>query len=127
MTFPHLTRLGLLALLTSIGFAAQAADVRVTCEKRSNRSRISVDGSNLAPGSYKAVARSGSASAQTHFEQADGDEAEFDFDSNPNDVAQGATRIPANFIVDGRARGYIVNASGQRVTAIETAICRVRR
>ena len=46
---------------------------------------------------------------------------------NPNDIAEGATPIPANFIVDGRVRGYIVNNSNQRVTLIVRAICRVRR
>ena len=35
--------------------------------------------------------------------------------------------VSGRVIVDGRVRGYIVNASGQRVTPIVTAICRVRR
>ena len=116
-----------IAALTLASFAAQAADVSVTCEKRSNRSKASIDGNNLAAGSYRAVLQSGSSTASSNYESADGDEAEFDFDSNPADVAVGAIRIAPTFIVDGRARGYIVNSSGQRVTPIVTAICRVRK
>ncbi len=117
----------LIAALSLFAFAAEAADVRVTCEKRTNRSRISVDGNNLVAGSYRAVARSGTASVASRFEAAVGDEAEFDFDSNPADIAEGATAIAPNFIVDGRVRGYILNAAGQRVTPVVEAICRVRR
>jgi hypothetical protein len=54
-------------------------------------------------------------------------EAQFDFDSNPNDIADGATAIPPNFIVDGRVKGYLVNENRQRVTPIVIAICRIRR
>ncbi|MDL2338699.1 MAG: hypothetical protein QFE16_12740 [Pseudomonadota bacterium] len=121
------THLLSIAALTLVSFAAQAADVSVTCEKRGNRSKASVDGNNLAPGSYRAVLESGSATATTPFESAIGDEAEFDFDSNPADIAAGAARIAPTFIVDGRSRGYIVNSSGQRVTPVVTAICRVRK
>ncbi|WP_374384284.1 hypothetical protein [Thermomonas sp.] len=123
-----LTRtLGAIATLTLASFAAQAADVAVSCEKRSTRSKVSVDGNNLAAGSYRAVVLSGLQTAASPFEAAVGDEAEFDFDSNPADIAAGATRISATFITDGRVRGYIVNSSGARVTPVVTAICRVRR
>ncbi len=121
------TYLFAISALTLASFAAQAADVSVTCEKRSNRSRASVDGNNLAAGAYRAVLESGSAKATTTFENAIGDEAEFDFDSSPADIAAGATRIASTFIVDGRVRGYIVNSSGQQVTPTVTAICRVRK
>ena len=52
-------------------------------------------------------------------------EAEFDFDSNQNDILAGATRIPATFI---RARSgpdvvaRILNAAGQ-VVATQNAEC----
>jgi hypothetical protein len=39
----------------------------------------------------------------------------------------GATQIPATFIVDGRVRAYLVNDNNQRVTPVVQAICRVRR
>jgi len=122
---PHL-RLAAIAALSTIAFAAHAADVEVSCEKRSNRSKISIDGNNLASGSYRAVAKSGTRTATSDFATTVGDEAEFDFDSRPADIAEGATAIGAGFIVDGRVKGYLVNASGARVTPVVTAVCRVR-
>jgi len=118
---------GLLAALTTLSFAASAADARVSCEKRTSRSKVSVDGNNLAPGAYRAVVRSGTNRAGSNFETADGDEAEFDFDSRPADIAEGATAIPPGFIVDGRVRAWIVDSSNQRVTPVVEAICRIRR
>jgi hypothetical protein len=121
------TRFGLVAALSLLAFAAQAADVDVKCEKRSNRSKVSIDGNNLASGSYRAVVSSGTRGATSGFETTVGDEVEFDFDSAPNDIAEGATAIPANFITDGRVKGYLVNSVGARVTPVVTATCRVRK
>ena len=117
-------------VLLAFGFAtvaAEAADVRVTCEKRPFRSRASVDGSQLRPGLYRAVLKSGTHVARSQFEQAVGDEAQFDFDSNQGDVSEGATPIGAQFIVNGKVRGYLVNSNFQRVTPIVEAACRIRR
>lgn len=122
---PHLRNIAI-ATLSTLAFAAHAADADVRCEKRGNRSQVSVDGNNLASGSYRAVAKSGTRTANSDFATTVGDEVEFDFDSRPADIAAGATAIPANFIVDGRVQGYLVNASGARVTPVVTAICRVR-
>ena len=127
MNLGKLTAASVIALFTLVGAAATAADLEVTCEKRANRSRASVDGSNLRSGSYRAVLKSGEKTARSPLDQTIGDEVEFDFDSNPNDIAEGATPIPANFIVDGRVRAYLVNTSNQRVTPVVRAICRVRR
>lgn len=112
---------------TTAALAVQAGEVRVTCEKRATRSKASVDGNDLAPGQYRAVLRSGTRIARSGWQAADGDEAEFDFDSRPADIAEGATAIAADFIVDGRVKGYLVDASGARATPVVTAICRVRR
>lgn len=127
MTIKKLAVASAVTMLSFFAFAASAADVRVTCEKRSSRSRASIDGSSLNQGSYRAVLKSGTKVVRTTFESAVGDEAQFDFDSNPNDIADGATAIPANFIVDGRVRGYLVNEAGKRVTPVVEAICRIRR
>lgn len=115
-----------LASLTLTAFGASAADVEVRCEKRSTRSKASVDGNNLRSGQYRAVLKSGTHTARSPYDQTIGDEIQFDFDSNPNDIADGATAISASFIVDGRVRGYLVNANNERVTPIVTAICRIR-
>lgn len=74
------------------------ATVIVKCEVRSNRSKISVDGNNLAIGSYQANATSGANSATAPAHQTIGDEVEFDFDSDAGDIALGATAIDASFI-----------------------------
>jgi hypothetical protein len=113
-------------VLSIVSLAATAADVQVKCEKRSNRSKASVDGSNLADGSYRAVLKSGTSTARTGFQATIGDEVGFDFDSRAADIADGATAIPADFIVDGRVRGYLLDASGRRVTSVVTATCRIR-
>lgn len=127
MKFSKLTTATAIAMLGLFSVAATAGDVKVTCEKRTSRSRASVDGSGLAPGTYRAVLKSGGKTSRSAFDVAIDDEAEFDFASNPADIADGATAISASFIVDGRVRGYVVNDSNQRVTPIVEAICRVRR
>jgi hypothetical protein len=127
MTFKTLVAAVALASPPFAAFGASAADVEVSCEKRSNRSKASVDGSNLRSGQYRAVLKSGNNTKRSPYDQTVGDEIQFDFDSNPNDIADGATAISASFIVDGRVRGYLVNANNERVTPIVTAICRIRR
>jgi hypothetical protein len=114
------------ATLMLAAFSAGAAEVEVRCEKRSARSSASVDGSSLATGEYRAVLKSGTKIARSPFAETIGDEAQFDFDSKNTEVAEGATSIPLDFIVDGRVRGYLVNTSGARVTPVVTAICRIR-
>ena len=126
MTLKTLITASAVAALALVSVAASAADVQVTCEKRSSRSSASVDGNNLKRGSYRAVLASGGKVARSDFAQTIGDEVEFDFASNQNDIAEGATPIAPGFIVDGRVKGYLVNESNQRVTPIVTAICRIR-
>lgn len=112
--------------LATFSVAAGAATVVVTCEKRANRSKISVDASQLAPGSYYAKASSGGAEAQAVAQTAVRGEVEFDFDSDYRDIAAGATPIAPTFIVDGKVVGTIFNASGVEVGSA-TGTCRVRR
>jgi hypothetical protein len=127
MLFKKLVTAAALASLSFVAFSANAADVEVRCEKRNSRSKASVDGSNLNSGQYRAVLKSGTNTKRSPYDQTIGDEVQFDFDSNANDIADGATAISAGFIVDGRVRGYLVNANNERVTPIVTAICRIRR
>jgi hypothetical protein len=107
-----------------------AASLRVRCERRSNRSKISVDGNNLSPrnGRFRARVRAAGGTATSAVKRAVGDEAEFDFDSNRNDIAQGATRIAVNFIAARSGPdviGEVLNAQGQ-VIASQGAECRFR-
>jgi hypothetical protein len=80
--------------------ALLVSTLRLRCERRSSRSKISVDGNNLAPrgGAFRARVTAAGGTVTSPSTRAVGDEAEFDFDSNRNDVAAGATRISATFI-----------------------------
>jgi hypothetical protein len=87
-----------------------------------------VDGRNLPSGSYTARVTSGSNSRTAPAQPTVGDEVEFDFDSNQNDIAAGATAIPANFILVSATpdvRGEILNAAGAVVRTLGVN-CRIR-
>ena len=100
--------------------------LRVRCEVRgTSRSKISVDGRNLAAGSYRARVQSGSNTAVSGLQPTIGDEVEFDFDSQPNDIAAGATAIARNFNRNGRVTGEILTAGGAVVRSA-TVACLVR-
>jgi hypothetical protein len=116
----------LVAAFSLASFAAEAATIRVQCEVRNNRAKVSVDGNGLAAGQYSAVVMSGTNTAQSGYAAAIGDEAEFDFDSDRGDIAQGATAIASNFIVGGVVTGKIVNAAGATVIS-DAVACRVKR
>ena len=117
--------LTLLATLSALSlFAVDAsASLRVRCEVRSDRSKASVDGNDLQSGVYSAVLESGSNRAESVAKHTDGDEVEFDFDSNRNDVRRGATKISRNFIVNQQATGTLLDQDGN-VVARKTVDCR---
>jgi hypothetical protein len=120
----------LLATIALAAVDASAATVRVQCEQRGvQRSKISVDGKNLAalPAGqmYSAQVVSGSNMATAPAQAQIGDEVEFDFDSNANDVAAGATLISPNFISGGNVTGKILAPDGSTVIS-DTVACRVR-
>lgn len=70
------------------------------CEVYAGRSRIEVHGKNLEDGEYFVVASSGDASIES-LEQASVDgEVEFKFDSDSDEVAEGAEAIENDFIVE---------------------------
>lgn len=115
--------LGALSSFSLVAFEAQAVELRVKCETRSDRSRGSVDGKNLGSGNYFAMFKSGANSATSPLEHTVGDEVEFDFDSNRRDIRQGATPIAKNFIVNGQATGELYDEAGNLV-ASKTVNCR---
>jgi len=98
--------------------------VRVRCERRANRSRASVDGQNLASGSYGARLTSGAKVATAPPRPTVGDEVEHDFDSAPDDIAAGAIAIAADFIVGTlpAVTGALLDAGGN-VVAQATVTC----
>lgn len=121
----------LLAATLFVSFAfvqaptAVAADIVVKCEKRANRSKISVDGGDLPPGEYRARVISGDNKRVSLPQSTIGDEVEFDFDSRLADINAGATEIPSSFIQNGAVTGKIINSAG-RVVISDTELCRVR-
>lgn len=118
------------AVILNIGLlsAAEAADVKVKCEKRgTTRSSVSVDASNLASGLYHAVITSGANAATSDDIQTIGDEVEFDFDSDPADIAAGDEPIARNFIgASNQVNGQVFTASNVAVGPIVTVLCRTR-
>jgi hypothetical protein len=114
----------------SPAIASAISSIRLTCERRSNRSRISVNASGLSPatGRYRARVTAAGGTVTSPLQRAVAGQDEFDFDSNPNDVAAGATRIPATFILartgpDVVAR--VLNAAGV-VVATRSGECVIR-
>lgn len=100
------------------------ATVTVRCERRSGRSKVSVDGNNLPTASYQARVTSGGNSATSPARPTVGDEAEFDFDSDGGDIAAGATAIAPSFITGTPpvVTGSILSLSGA-VIVEATATC----
>ena len=122
-----LTIFGAVALLAaeSISIAAEAGELRVRCERRGNkRSKVSVDGRDVAPGTYLIQLTSGANTAPqvTKTVVAPADEFEADYDSNRADIRAGATAIPASFIQGGTVTAVV---TGQE-TLSATVSCRVR-
>lgn len=114
------------ALLCAVGaLAAEAAQIRVKCEVRGDRSVVSVDGRNLVAGMYSATISSGANTATARVLPTIGDEIEFDFASNANDVAQGASAIPVNFIQGATVTGRIKTPDGF-VVVTDAVNCRAR-
>ena len=113
------------ALLFSLTWLTSlyAADLRLRCEVRDDRSKISVDAKNLRPGEYQAIVKSGSNRRISRWHMSIGDEVEIDFDSDREDIAEGATGISRGFIKNGRTYARIVDRQGFLV-ADDTVPCR---
>jgi hypothetical protein len=102
------------AIVAQDNLSALSASLRVRCERRSNRSKISVDANNVSPRNarYKARVRAAGGTVTSALKRALGDEVEFDFDSN---TEPGATRIARNFIqrrAGADVIGQLLNANG---------------
>ena len=111
------------ALSSSSGGGTTAGSIRVRCEQRAGRSKISVDGSNLRPlnGTFSARVTSANGTVTAPSKQAIGDQAEFDFDSDAGDIALGATRLAPTFIAARNGPdvvGEILDAGGRVVASL---------
>jgi hypothetical protein len=122
------TLLGALALFgaETASIAAADAELRVRCERRGvKRSRVSVDGNNMVPGTYQITVKSGTYTAPltSAVVPAGLDEFETDFDSARNDIAEGATAIAPKFIQKGKVN---VEVSGPVNFAAKSYACKIR-
>ena len=124
-----MTRIPATAIAALLGctlvFDAAAATIRVQCEARPGRAKISVDAKNLASGRYSTSVMSGSNVATSPVVATVGDEIQTDYDSNPADIAAGATAISTTFIAGGAVVGKVLDSSGNTVIS-DTVACRVR-
>ncbi len=111
--------------LSGGGAGPTTGRIEVTCDARSGRSKVSVDGRNLASGSYTARVTSGASTATSPLRATVGDEVEFDFDSEPEDVAAGAVAIAPTFITGTPPQVTGELLSGAGVIASSTVDCRV--
>ena len=111
-----------LAMTAFMAFDASAATIRITCEVRDDRSKISVDGKQLVRGTYTTEAMSGDNMANSSPRRSRRGQLETDYDSNTGELA---IPIASDFIVDGRVTGKVVDAGGNTV-ASDTVACRVR-
>lgn len=130
MNLATFSAMGLLAAGLIVALPADAASLRLRCETRSSpaRSKISVDGRNVVPNAlFTARVLSGNAQRTSRGHAAEGDEVEFDFDSNPADIRAGATSLPTTFIRNRSVRAVIFNASGQVVAGPTTVACEAKR
>ena len=126
---------GLMSIIIVGAMAASAVDaasLRVKCEVRDNRSKASVDGRNLGPGEYLATISNGTGdvrAAGTITVAGQADEAEFDFDSDRDDIADGATAIDRDFLSGGTVSAKLVSIDGAVETSVAMgmAMCRDRR
>lgn len=103
--------------------------ILVSCEKRPNRSEISVEGKNLATGNYSSRVTSGGESISSSIqstEDDDDDEVEFDYDSAPDDIEDGDTVISADFIQNGTVSAEILDSNSNVVASIQNVVCAVR-
>lgn len=114
-----------LATLAMVSIDAMAADARVRCEVRADRSKISVDGRNLGRGRFSTQAVSGPNSASAPAQRAVRGQVETDYSSQPDDIAAGAVAISADFIVNATVTGSVLDSQGN-VVASETVACRRR-
>ncbi len=105
---------------------AGAAKILVSCENRTNRSKISVDGRNLASGDYSSAIMSGAGSAISLIKTTVGDEVEFDFDSSADDVAKGAKEISSDFIQNGTVNAEIFDIDGNLIVSATSVLCAMR-
>ena len=117
-------------VLNIVGFSeANALTLFVKCEYRTKspiRSKASVDATGAA-GKYRAQIKSAAGSKISGGKIANPvtHEVQFDFDSDPTNISQGATAIPANFFgpTNNIAYGYLRNFATGAIVMVKKVTC----
>jgi hypothetical protein len=98
--------------------------ILVSCELSTGRSSISVKAKDLAPGTYFATITSGTNEEMTLPLAITDDDVEYDFDSDDDEVDDGATEIDADFIDDDlEVTAKITNDFNDKVVYSATGMC----
>ncbi len=98
--------------------------IRVKCEVRGvgERSKISVNIAGFRGRYVASVTNIGKVTIKSKAKVAVSRQVEFDFDSDPEDISQGATAIPHNFIVNSSVLVVVRNAK----TRVKVAVAHIR-
>jgi hypothetical protein len=124
--------LSVIALNMFVLSDVNAESVKTKCRVRISdsqkiRSKVSVDGDGLPAGNYYAeVVSADNGPIRSTVQAAVSGEAEFDFDSNSNDILEGATQIAPDFIQDRQVVGTIFTEAGA-IVQVDDALCRAKK
>jgi hypothetical protein len=107
------------------------ANLFPSCEVRHEeaeqvRSKVKVKAKDLIPGDYYAIVTSGENSIQSEARSISDDEVEFEFDSDADDVLEGAEAIEVDFIQEETVTAELVDAATDEVLLTETVSCLVK-
>ncbi|MGR9052211.1 MAG: hypothetical protein ACU84J_06140 [Gammaproteobacteria bacterium] len=102
------------------GTTTSSVKVFVSCETRSNRSKIDVKGNHVVTGSYQAVVQSGNNQVESGFKAAVGDEVEFDFDSEVGENSD--VLVASDFIQNNSVSAEIKDQNGNSI-GTDDAVC----
>jgi len=110
---------------------ADEVNLFASCEVRheageQTRSKAKVKAKNLAAGDYYAVLTSGDNTIQSETRPISGDEIEIEFDSDADDVLEGAEAIEPGFIINGTVTGELFNADTDALVFGESVSCLVK-
>ena len=98
--------------------------ILVRCELTDDRSSVSVDAKELAAGTYIATIKSGTNTEMSAPLTISGDHAEFAFDSDEDEIDDGAFEIDDEFITSGlKVTAEIVNDATDKVVYSATGQC----
>ena len=110
---------------------ADEVNLFASCEVRheageQTRSKAKVKAKNLAAEDYYAVLTSGDNTIQSETRPISGDEIEIEFDSDADDVLEGAEAIEPGFIINGTVTGELFNADTDALVFGESVSCLVK-